>query len=127
LRRLGFSQIGAKKRRRRQHDRHAVLLDELRNFSGFERARIRDGAHAFDEGIPERHGAAEAVEKRERREENIIRLRVEHGGELRDVAENIAMTQDHALRFAGTSAREKQDRFGVIANPGQLQPSRQKS
>src|SRR5205085_777001 len=87
--------------------------------------RIAGGAYAFDEWIPKGDRGTEAVKKRKRGEEHVVLSGVEHHRELRDVPEDIAMTEHHALWFAGTSAREKQERFGMIADARKFQQTRQ--
>ena len=67
------------------------------HFRRLERIRISDDAHAIDERKPKRDGATEAVEKWERREDQIVSRRVEHDAKLRDVADQIAVTQRRPL------------------------------
>src|SRR6185295_10122058 len=82
-----------------------------------------EGAHALEERVEERDSATEAVEKWERGEDQIGFPGVERDGELGDVAQDIAMAEDHALRFARAATGEKEDRFGMIPDARQLQHS----
>ena len=116
LPRLRLSQISAQERGSGEHHRDAVLFHQLGDFFRLERIRVGQRLHAFDERIPERHGATEAVKKWKRREHHIVLFRIEHDGELRDVAEDVAMAERHAFRFARASAGEKQDRFRAVAH-----------
>src|SRR5205085_4948955 len=72
LRRFRLSQISAQERRGCEHHSHAVLFHQLRDLFCFERVRISEGAHALEEWIEERDRAAEAVEERKGREQEIV-------------------------------------------------------
>src|SRR5204862_8109578 len=111
-----LAQIGAEKCRRRQHHGYAVTLDQLSDLFGFERIRVGEGADAFEERIEQRDGASEAVEKWKRREQESVLRRIAGDRELRNVAQDVAMTEDDTLRFSGAATGEKQDRLGVIAH-----------
>ena len=82
---------------------------------GLQRIRIGDDPHAFDERIPKRDGAAEAVEKRQRGEDGSRpSWRSSMALKLRDVAEDVAMAQDDALRIAGAAAGEEEHGFARV-------------
>ena len=100
-----------------------MAFDQLRAFRGLERVRISDDAHPIDERKPERDRATEAVEKWERSENQILARRVEHGAKLRDVANQIAMTQNDAFGIARAAAGEEQDGLGVIPFPRNFEQS----
>ncbi len=125
LRRLRFPQVGAQKSGRGEHDGGAVALDERGDFSRLQRAGISDDPHPFDERIPKRDRAAEAVEKWQASDHESVLGRVEEHGKLRDVAEDIAMAERDAFGRAGASAREKQYRFVLAAEPRQVEQARQ--
>ena len=97
--------------------RDAMALDQLRAFRRLERIRISDDPHPVDERKPKRDRAAKAVEKWQRSEDQILPRRVEHDAKLRDVANEIAVTQDDAFGIARAAAGEKQNRFGVVPFP----------
>ena len=116
---LDLPQIAAEESGRAAKERDAVALDELRVFADLQRVRIRDGAHAFDERIPQRDGAAEAVKKRQAREHRVLGAEVQHEGKLRDVAEQIAMAEHHTLRLTAAAAGEEDHGFVAVADARQ--------
>ena len=71
LRRLGFAQVHAQERGRRQQERQLVSFDQRRALCGFQRIWIRDDAHALDERIPKCDRRAEAVKERQRRKDSV--------------------------------------------------------
>ena len=113
--RFGFAQISAQKRGRGEQQRQFVFLDQRRVLGRFERIWISDDADAFDERIPKRDGRSETVKERERRENGVVLSGIEQHVELRNVAENVAMTEHDSFRFAGAAAGEKQHCFLVSA------------
>src|SRR5205085_4551483 len=110
-----------------QHDGDVVALNQLRDLFRLERVRVSQRANAFKERIKEGDGATETVEKRERSEKKIVFSSLKRDGELRHVAQDIAMAQDHALRFARAPAGEKQDGFVMIAHSRHFQHSGEQS
>ena len=71
------------------------------------------------------------MKKRQRRENGIVFPRIEQHAKLRDVADDVAVTEHNAFGVAGAAAGEKQTRFGVSAflrnlQHAQKQPAGQK-
>src|SRR4029453_3720388 len=65
--------------------------------------------------IPKSDSRSKRVKKRQRRENGVVFRRVEQLLELRDVSDNVAVTDYYTFWFAGASACKKQDRFPVTA------------
>ena len=121
---LGFSQIRAQESRRRQHYGNTVFFNQLSILCGFERVRVSDNRRALDQRIPEGDGAAEAVEKRQGGQEELVFPGVEKDGELGDIAEDVAVTEDNAFRFSRTPTGKKQNCFFMSALSRQIEPAR---
>src|SRR5437870_3588826 len=101
LLRLGFAQIAAEKSWRRQKQGEFVFLDQRGVLRHFERIWISDDANAFNQRIPKGDGRTEAVKKRQGREDRIFFFRVEKLAKLGNVADDIAMRENHAFGFPG--------------------------
>ena len=80
-----------------------------------QRRGIVDEVQAADDRIPERDGAAEAVEQGQAAQHGVGARHVQTAAELRDIGDQIAVGEHHALGLAGTAAGKEQQRLLVTA------------
>ena len=99
-------QIRAAERRRRDHQRDFVFLDELADRARIHRIRVIDDAEAVEQRQPQRAGEAERMEERKHAEHAVFAGHPVDLADAFDVGQDVAMRQHHALRRAGAAARK---------------------
>jgi len=96
--------VGLEEARRRDQERHFVLLNQPADPLRIERIRMEYYTRALDRRQPQPGRESEGMKKRQDPEELVPRAQPEHLGELADVRRHVEMGEHHPLGVAGGSA-----------------------